>query len=205
MTNPNPPRPVICPHCDVSVPDTDFCLSCGVRIKGMPIAPPLKPREKQILEQMSSQGGILTVSDIHDGVKGSKEYIRVILIDLVRYGLIDKPSRGKYVLSESGQSSLKIQKDIKIDKPPTRSATILIETPAILRKGAMIKIFRRAGGERMARNGFAALASALERVGGEIAQEAVTIAGDNNRKTVKVEDIEQAIDTVLPKSPKEIK
>ncbi len=204
MSNPNQLEKVICPHCDVNVPDTDFCLSCGTRIKGTPVVPPLKPREKQILEQMSSRGGILTVSDIHDSVKGSKEYIRVVLIDLVRYGLIDKPSRGKYVLSKSGQSALIIQKDIKIKALTQRHATILIETPPILRAGAMIKIFKRAGGARMAKNGFNTLAVVLERVGDEIAQEAIAIAGDNNRKTIKEEDMNQAIGMILFKASKEV-
>ena len=56
----------------------------------------------------------------------------------------------------------------------------------------------------MARGGFNTLALVLERVGNEIARKAVTIAGDNNRKTVKVEDMEQAAGMVLSKLSKEV-
>ena len=204
MTNPNPPEAVTCPHCGVSVPDVDFCLSCGVRIKGDVVVPPLKDRERQILEELLSLGGVSTVSNIHNNVKGSKEYIRVILLDLVRYGLVGKPSRGKYVMSKLGESALEIRKDIKVEEPAKRAATILIETPEILRAGTMVKIFKRAGAARVAKNGFTTLASILEQVGDEIAQEAVAIAGDNNRKTVRAEDMDQAIGTVLFKVSKEV-
>ncbi len=205
MTNPNPPGPVTCPHCGVNVPDVDFCLSCGVRIKGDVVIPPLKDRERQILEELLSLGGARTVSDIHENVEGSKEYTRRCLMDLTRYGLVERPSRGRYTVSKLGESALEIQKIIKIEKPTKRSATILIETPPILRAGTMIKIFKRAGGARMGKNGFVTLASVLERVGDEIAHEAITIAGDNNRKTVKAEDMDQAIGTVLFKVSKEAK
>jgi len=204
MTSPNPPGPVTCPHCGVNVPDTDFCLSCGARIKGDVVVPSLKDRERQILEELLLLGRVSTVSDIHNNVKGSKEYIRVILLDLVRYGLVEKPSRGKYVVSKLGESALEIRKDIKVEEPAKRAATILIETPEILRAGTMVKIFKRAGGARVARDGFITLASILEQVGDEIAQEAVAIAGDNNRKTVKAEDMEQAIGMVLFKVSKEV-
>lgn len=205
MNEPNRPGVVTCSTCGVNVPDVDFCLSCGTRIKGDVVVPPLKDRERQILEGMLSLGGASTVSDIHDNVRGSKEYIRVILLDLVRYGLVGKPSRGKYVVSKLGESALKIQKDIKTKKKPAeRVATILIKGPEFLRGSAMVKIFKRAGGRRMARGGFNTLALVLERVGDEIARKAVTIAGDNNRKTVKVEDMEQAAGMVLSKLSKEV-
>ncbi len=204
MNNPNQPGAVTCPNCGVSVPDVDFCLSCGTRIKGDVVIPPLKDRERQILEGLLSLGDMSTVSDIHSNVRGSKEYIRRLLGDLVRCGLVKRPSRGRYVVSKLGESALKIQKDIKIKKPAERIATILIEGPEFLRGSAMIKIFKRAGGRRMARGGFDTLALVLERVGNEIARKAVTIAGDNNRKTVKVEDMEQAAEMVLSKLSKEV-
>jgi len=205
MSDPNQPGPVTCPNCGVSVPDVDFCLSCGTRIKGDVVIPPLKNRERQILEGMLSLGGTPNVSEIHDKTKGSKEYIRRLLSDLVRYGLVERPSRGRYTVSKLGESALKIQKDIKIKKPAKRVATILIGIPEILRAGTMVKIFKRAGGRRMGKNGFTTLALVLERVGDEIAREAVIIASGNNRKTVRVEDMEQAVGTIYPNYQGEVR
>lgn len=198
MNNPNRPGVVTCPECNKDVPDALLCVYCGSRLKGKVVIPPLKNRERQILEGMLSLGGISTVSDIHSNIGGSKEYIRVILMELARYGLVDKPSRGRYEVSKLGKSALVIRKDIKIDEPTKRVATILIEKPEILKKSVMIRIFKRAGGERLGKNGSVALALALEQIGTEIAQDAVAIANNNNRKIVRVEDMEQAIRMAMP-------
>lgn len=203
MTDLNQPGVVTCPSCGKDVPDALFCVYCSIRLKGDVVTPPLKDRERQILEEMLSHGGISTVSDIHNSIKGSKEYIRRLLGDLARCGLVDKPRRGRYTVSKLGKCALKIhEEDAEIEGPAKRVATILIEVPEILRAGTMIKIFKRAGGTRMGRDGYTTLASVLEQIGEEIAQEAIAIAGDSNRKTIKAEDIEQATETVTFKSPK---
>lgn len=204
MSNPNNTGVVICPSCEKEVPDTLLCLYCGDRLKGNIVVPPLKDKERQILEEMLSLGDVSTVSDIHNNIDGSKEYIRMVLVDLTRFGLVDKPSRGRYVISKLGKSALIIQKDIKIEKPIERPATILIEKPKILRAGTMIRIFKRAGGTRMGKDGFITLASVLEKVGDEIAHDAVVIANENNRTTVRMEDMEQAIGMLRFRSPEKV-
>jgi len=202
---PNPLGVVTCPSCEKNVPDTLLCVYCGIRLKGEVVIPPLKNKEREILTAMDTLGGVLSIPDIYNSIGGSKESMRMSLSDMVRFGLVDKPSRGKYLISELGKSALIIKEDldIEIKEPPKHFPVISIEKPEILRTTTVIRIFKRAGGTRMGRDGYFALGSVLEQIGGEIAQEAVAIAGNNNRKTIRAEDMEQAIQMMIPRLQEE--
>ena len=61
----------------------------------------------------------------------------------------------------------------------------------------MLKLIRRAGADRVSREAAIALGKALDEVGIEIAKEAIDYANHAGRKTVKVRDIEIALDKFL--------
>jgi len=189
-----PPFLVICTGCKKIVPDTLLCVYCGTRLKEEVSIPPLKTPEIKILSTMKSLGGVLTVPKIHDSIGGSKESIRVCLSNMVRFGLVDRGGRGKYKISDLGKSELETKKDIKISEPSKQQSTISTQKQEALTISSMSRIFKRAGGTRISLDGPLTLALVLEQVGKEIAQSAVTIAGNYNRKTIGVEDIERAIE-----------
>ena len=93
---------VTCPFCGRDVPDTLFCVACGKRLRGDPIAPRLTSKEQKILSVIASADK-MRVSKICTEVGGSKGSVRTILTNLVRYGLVDKPHRGVYAISARGR------------------------------------------------------------------------------------------------------
>ena len=93
-----------CIKCSKLVPKGVHCLYCGSPLNIT--IPSIKPLERKILVAMKTLGGELTVSNIHDDTDISKESIRVHLGGLQRFGLVDRASRGKYLLSRLGESTV---------------------------------------------------------------------------------------------------
>ncbi|MCD6263115.1 histone [Candidatus Bathyarchaeota archaeon] len=61
----------------------------------------------------------------------------------------------------------------------------------------MHELIKRAGAERVSKEGALALGKVLEEIGLKIAKEAIDWAHHAGRKTVKAEDIEMAVEKIL--------
>lgn len=94
---------ITCPQCSKEVPNTDFCLYCGTRLRGKVIVPRLAEMERNVLKFLKDRDEAAAISDIHEAVDGSRETVRNMLSNLVKFGLVNRPSRGRYVISEKGR------------------------------------------------------------------------------------------------------
>lgn len=186
---------MVCPSCKKEVPNALFCLYCGNQLKGKPIVPRMTEMEKEILILLNKRGGPVSVSDVHTIVDGTKPSVRVMLSNLVKFGLVDRPRRGQYVISEIGQRALSGRIEVVVEGEKT--PLIQHIKPQYLRPGTMIKLLKRAGDIRMSQDVPETLASILEQLGTEIAVEAVSIAKKANRGTVRLEDVNEAIRKVV--------
>jgi len=94
---------VMCPACQRAVPDANICVCCGNILKEIPL-PRLTPMEKKILRCL--QEGASSIDDILNCADGSKESVRVVMSNMVKFGLARRHKRGQYTLTEAGKRGI---------------------------------------------------------------------------------------------------
>ena len=95
---------VICPNCGRKVPDTIMCIYCAGPIKERPRVS-ISVKEMEVLSTLKKLGDS-RVNDVFKVLGGSRESVRMILSNLVKYGYVNKSGWGRFIVSERGKSVL---------------------------------------------------------------------------------------------------
>lgn len=189
---------VICPNCEQEVPDALRCVYCG---KDM--TPMVTARQFEILSAMYQIGfgKNITIEGVHSLIDRSKESVRTMMSNLYSEGLVTRPVRGGYRISEKG---LLVLRKSKIPLPEKKVEKIeekpIIFTPAeVIRHTVARRILKRAASEmnkdiRIEEDADAYLASILEKIGLGISGEAKEIMTIAKKKTIKPAFMKRAID-----------
>lgn len=99
------PGLVTCKKCEKEVPDSTVCIYCGNILRALP-PPRLTPKELSIMKYLLSLKTPANIDSILKKVPGSKESMRMLLSNLVKFGMVTRPERGRYSVSVIGREHL---------------------------------------------------------------------------------------------------
>ncbi len=182
---------VECASCGKAVPDAIVCVYCGNPLRSIPI-PKLSPTEQRVLSFLAKVIGSSSIDDIYVGVGGGKGSIRNVLQILVKFGLIMRPKRGHYALTDAGKRVIEKESEVVVAKPK-EWAKISVFAPQYINRTVARRLFKNAGYARAGTRSIDTLIEILEELGDEIATKAVELMKVSGRKTVVLRDMEQAI------------